>query len=101
MSVRSLVYRALRARHAPLAEHGRVGIRATRQLERLFHEYVGHGIHQHYRWLRLERARHLLRETSLPVLDVALATGFASASQFSRAYAQTFGEPPSRTRTLT
>ena len=74
---------------------------SLRQLERLFHEYVGHGIHQHYRWLRLERARHLLRETSLPVLDVALATGFGSASQFSRAYAQTFGEPPSRTRGLT
>lgn len=74
---------------------------SLRQLERLFHEYVGHGIHQHYRWLRLERARHLLRETSLPVLDVALATGFASSSQFSRAYAQAFGEPPSRTRTLT
>ena len=71
---------------------------SLRQLERLFHEYVGHGIHQHYRWLRLKRARHLLRETSLPVFDVALATGFASASQFSRAYAQTFSETPSHTR---
>lgn len=71
---------------------------SLRQLERLFHGHVGHGIHQHYRWLRLERARQLLRETSLPVLDVALATGFSSASQFSRAYGQTFGEPPSRTR---
>jgi transcriptional regulator GlxA family with amidase domain len=71
---------------------------SLRQLERLFHAHVGHGIHQHYRWLRLERARQLLRETSLPVLDVALATGFSSASQFSRAYGQTFGEPPSRTR---
>ncbi len=47
---------------------------------------------------RLERARQLLRETTLPVLDVALATGFASASQFARAYARAFGEPPSRTR---
>ena len=74
---------------------------SLRQLERLFHEYVGHGIHQHYLWLRLERARHLLRETSLPVLDVALATGFSSASQFSRAYTKTFGEPPSHTRART
>jgi transcriptional regulator GlxA family with amidase domain len=32
------------------------------------------------------------------VLDVALATGFASASQFARAYGRAFGEPPSRTR---
>jgi transcriptional regulator GlxA family with amidase domain len=71
---------------------------SLRQLERLFHRHIGHGIHAHYRWLRLERARQLLRETTLPVLDVALATGFSSASQFARAYGQAFGEPPSRTR---
>src|SRR4029079_15609483 len=71
---------------------------SLRQLERLFPRNIGHGVHFHYRWLRLERARQLLRETTLPVLDVALATGFASASQFARAYARAFGEPPSRTR---
>lgn len=78
-----------------LAEEAGVSLR---QLERLFQVHVGHGVHKHYRWLRLERARHLLRETLLPVLDVALSTGFASASQFSRAYIKTFGEPPSQTR---
>jgi transcriptional regulator GlxA family with amidase domain len=71
---------------------------SLRQLERLFHRHIGHGIHKHYRWLRLERARQLLRETTLPVLDVALATGFASASHFARAYSGAFGEPPSCTR---
>jgi transcriptional regulator GlxA family with amidase domain len=71
---------------------------SLRQLERLFHRHIGHGIHKHYRWLRLERARQLLRETTLPVLDVALATGFSSASQFARAYGHAFGEPPSHTR---
>jgi transcriptional regulator GlxA family with amidase domain len=84
----------------PLAREAlarRAGI-SLRQLERLFHRHIGHGIHAHYRWLRLERARQLLRETTLPVLDVALATGFTSSSQFARAYGQAFGEPPSRTR---
>jgi transcriptional regulator GlxA family with amidase domain len=71
---------------------------SLRQLERLFHRHIGHGIHRHYRWLRLERARQLLRETTLPVLNVALATGFSSSSQFARAYTKAFGEPPSRTR---
>jgi transcriptional regulator GlxA family with amidase domain len=80
---------------AALARKARISLR---QLERLFRRHIGHGIHRHYRWLRLERARQLLRETTLPVLDVALATGFASASQFARAYARAFGEPPSRTR---
>ena len=71
---------------------------SLRQLERLFRHHIGRGIHGHYRFLRLERARQLLRETTLPVLDVALATGFASSSQFSRAYRHAFGQPPSETR---
>jgi transcriptional regulator GlxA family with amidase domain len=82
----------------PRAALARAAGISLRQLERLFHRQIGHGIHAHYRWLRLERARQLLRETTLPVLDVALATGFASASQFARAYGKAFGEPPSRTR---
>ncbi|MGH6793540.1 MAG: GlxA family transcriptional regulator, partial [Methyloceanibacter sp.] len=89
MSLETPLSRAVLARSAGIS---------LRQLERLFKSHIGHGIHSHYRWLRLERARQLLRETTLPVLDVALATGFASSSQFARAYANAFGEPPSRTR---
>jgi transcriptional regulator GlxA family with amidase domain len=71
---------------------------SLRQLERLFRDRLGRSIHAHYLSLRLDRARQLLRETSLPVLDVAVATGFGSASQFSRAFARSYGEPPSRFR---
>jgi transcriptional regulator GlxA family with amidase domain len=53
---------------------------------------------EHYRRLRLDRARLLLRESAMPILEVALATGFASASQFSRAYRRAFGETPTETR---
>lgn len=80
------------------AELARIAGVSVRQLERLFQRHLGHGIHKQYRSMRLERARQLLRETTFPVLDVAIATGFSSASQFSRAYARAFGEPPSRTR---
>jgi transcriptional regulator GlxA family with amidase domain len=83
----------------PRAQLAREAGISLRQLERLFQRHVGHGIHSHYRWLRLERARQLLRETTLPVLDVALATGFASSSQFARAYRRAFRDPPSATRT--
>ena len=89
MSLETPLSRAVLARSAGIS---------LRQLERLFKSKIGHGIHAHYRLIRLERARQLLRETTLSVLDVALATGFASASQFARAYANAFGEPPSRTR---
>jgi transcriptional regulator GlxA family with amidase domain len=51
-------------------------------------------MHEHYMTLRLARARQLLRETSLSMLEIALATGFASASQFARAFRREFGHPP-------
>jgi transcriptional regulator GlxA family with amidase domain len=82
----------------PRAELARLAGVSVRQLERLFQRHLGHGIHRQYRSMRLERARQLLRETAFPVLDVAVATGFTSSSQFSRAYKRAFGEPPSRTR---
>jgi transcriptional regulator GlxA family with amidase domain len=80
------------------AELARIAGVSVRQLERLFSRHLGRGIHDQYRTMRLERARQLLRETAFPVLEVAVATGFSSASQFSRAYKRAFGESPSRTR---
>lgn len=71
---------------------------SLRQLERSFQGSLGHGIHEHYLRLRLARSRQLLRETSLSILEVALATGFASASQFSRAFKQAYGFRPREAR---
>jgi transcriptional regulator GlxA family with amidase domain len=82
----------------PRADLARLAGVSLRQLERLFRDRLGRGIHAHYLALRLDRARQLLRETSLPVLDIAIATGFGSASQFSRAFAHVYGAPPSRHR---
>ncbi|UPJ94930.1 helix-turn-helix domain-containing protein [Bradyrhizobium sp. 172] len=41
-----------------------------------------------YLALRLDRARHLVRQTSLSVLEIALACGFTSASHFLAATAR-------------
>jgi transcriptional regulator GlxA family with amidase domain len=71
---------------------------SLRQLERSFRDHLGRGIHEHYLGLRLGRSRQLLRETSLGVLEIALATGFGSASQFSRAFRHAFGFPPRAAR---
>ncbi|HET9449106.1 MAG TPA: helix-turn-helix domain-containing protein, partial [Steroidobacteraceae bacterium] len=71
---------------------------SLRQLERSFKGRLGRGVHEHYLALRLARARQLLRESSLPILEVAVATGFGSASQFSRAYRHAFGMLPSQVR---
>jgi transcriptional regulator GlxA family with amidase domain len=71
---------------------------SLRQLERSFQSQLGHGVHEHYLTLRLGRSRQLLRETSLSILEVALAAGFASASQFSRAFRRAYGTTPREAR---
>jgi transcriptional regulator GlxA family with amidase domain len=71
---------------------------SVRQLERVFQAQLGTGVHRHYLSLRLRRARQLLRDSSLAVLDVALATGFGSGSHFSRAYRKAFAISPSEVR---
>jgi transcriptional regulator GlxA family with amidase domain len=81
---------------APLTrgELARLAGISLRQLERAFRAHVGRGVHAHYLLLRLNRSRQLLRETSLSVMEVGIASGFASASQFARAFRRTFGLSP-------
>ena len=71
---------------------------STRQLERLFAKYLGHSPTRHYLSIRLERARFLLLQTSMPILSVAMACGFVSASHFSKSYSEYFGYTPSAER---
>ena len=71
---------------------------SARQLERLFRAHLATTPYGYYLRLRLERARHLLRQTDMPILEVAIATGFSSASCLSRSYRALFSLPPSRDR---
>ena len=67
---------------------------STRQLERLFRKYLNTTPTRYYLNLRLARARHLLRQTSMSILSIALACGFVSASHFSKCYRETYGRTP-------
>jgi len=73
---------------------------STRQLERLFRKYMDNAPTRYYLELRLKRARYLLRQTSLPILSIALAAGFVSASHFSKCYREFFKHTPSEERSL-
>jgi len=80
----------------PRTVHGiadEVGL-SPRQLERLFAKYLHASPSRHYLKLRLDRARTMLLQTTKPVLDVAVACGFASASHFSRCYRSEYGHRP-------
>lgn len=67
---------------------------SQRQLERHFRRYLGCTPAKYYMRLRLDRARRLLRQTSLSVTEVAIASGFVALSHFAKAYRQQFGIRP-------
>ena len=71
---------------------------SPRQLERLFARHLGRSPKRYYMELRLERARHLLLQTPMSVMEIALACGFASAVHFSKCYRATYGCTPYRER---
>ena len=75
----------------------RIGL-STRQLDRLFAEKLATSYAGHYRRIRLERARDLLRQSAVPITEIALGCGFSSASHFSRAYREAFGVTPASER---
>ena len=71
---------------------------STRQLERLFRRYLNRSPKRYYMELRLQKARNLLMQTNMSVINVALACGFASPSHFSKCYRGHFNTTPYRER---
>jgi transcriptional regulator GlxA family with amidase domain len=71
---------------------------SARHLQTLFHQSFGVSPHVHYLALRLNAARRRVIETRASFADIAAATGFNSASAFSRSYRAQFSESPSETR---
>ncbi|HET8728857.1 MAG TPA: GlxA family transcriptional regulator [Alphaproteobacteria bacterium] len=69
-----------------------------RQLERLFRRHLDTTPKRFYLNLRLERARQLLVDTDMRVVEVAVACGFGSAAHFARAYKARYGKPPTSHR---
>ncbi len=71
---------------------------STRQLERLFRRYLNRSPKRYYMELRLGKARNLLMQTDMSVINVALACGFTSPSHFSKCYRAHYDTTPYRER---
>ncbi|CCV14519.1 putative transcriptional regulator [Mesorhizobium sp. STM 4661] len=71
---------------------------SRRQIERLFRTEMGRSPARYYLEIRLDRARHLLIQSSLPVVEVAVACGFVSASHFSKCYRELYARSPQQER---
>lgn len=73
---------------------------SRRQLERLFLRHLNCSPSRYYLTIRINRARQLLRQTSMMIIEVATACGFVSTPHFSKCYRGFFGVPPSSERTI-
>ena len=73
---------------------------SRRQLQRLFQKYLFCTPSRYYLQLRLHRARELLHQTDLSLVDVSAQTGFVSNSHFSKSYKEFFGHAPSKARRM-
>ncbi len=71
---------------------------SKRQLERLFRRYLNRSPKRYYMELRLQKARNLLMQTDMSVINVALACGFTSPSHFSKCYRAQYDTTPYRER---
>ncbi len=71
---------------------------SRRQVERLFRQEMGRSPARYYLEIRLDRARHLLLQSAMPVVEIAVACGFVSASHFSKCYRELYGRSPQQER---
>ncbi|CAN2966103.1 MULTISPECIES: helix-turn-helix domain-containing protein [Pseudomonas] len=65
---------------------------------RVFRRTFGMSPYQYLLLCRVNRAKHLITTTDRSLLDIALDTGFAGASQFSRAFRRIVGQAASQLR---
>ena len=71
---------------------------SQRQLERLFNTYCECTPQQYYMRVRVQRARTLLLETGMSVLEVATATGFSTQSHFTKCFRDHYNTTPQKFR---
>ncbi len=67
---------------------------SVKKLERLFHAEFSMPPASFYKRIRLEIARKFLRETTRPIMNIALDCGFGDISYFGRAFRAAFGASP-------
>lgn len=67
-------------------------------LQRLFKHYFGITLGTYIRHRKLSRSAVLLKQHQGNILDVALASGFASQQCYTRAFKRFFGETPNSFR---
>lgn len=71
---------------------------SSRQLQRQFQDDFGRSVMEYYAALRLAKADELLQQTRLSIGQIAFATGYATQSNFSRAFCRIYNQTPTARR---
>ena len=82
------------AENLSLEQIARVVNLGVYQFARLFKQTTGQSPHQYVISRRIERAKILLRETQLPIADIAYRVGFANQGHFSTQFRRRTGVTP-------
>ncbi len=77
---------------------GAIGV-STRHLERMFKDTFDETPARFYKRLRTNRARAMIEETQMPIIEIAVANGFGTSSSLSEAIKKEYGMTASRLRT--
>ena len=83
----------------PVRRLARVSSVSAAHFARSFKDAFGIPPHRYLLTRRIERANALLRDTDLPILDIALRTGWNSLGTFGRTFRDITGESPRALRT--
>jgi len=70
----------------------------SRQLTRLFERHLQASPAKVARTARVQRAKRLLDETSLPMSEIAMRAGFGSLRRFNSVFVEVYGRPPTKIR---
>ena len=82
----------------PVARLANVSGVSEAHFARAFKEAFGAPPHRYLLTRRIERASALLRDTSLPIIDIAFDTGWNSLGTFGRTFRDVTGESPTQFR---
>ena len=82
----------------PVQRLARVSSVSEAHFARSFKDAFGVPPHRYLLTRRIERAKALLRDTGMPILDIALQTGWNSLGTFGRTFRDITGESPGELR---
>ncbi|PTX54185.1 AraC family transcriptional regulator [Litoreibacter ponti] len=71
---------------------------SSRHLERVFRQVFNDSPARFYKRVRAKRARSMIEQTLMPMVEIAVATGFGSVATLSKAVKDEYGMTPSKMR---